>query len=559
MSKKLKFKVGDRVRVTGVCHIGEIGVISRVKGDKVDSGCTLMGWDYEVKFDKKLKYTHSGNRYTGPMVYYYYDEHNLKLVSTGTKYKPGDMVTVRDDLDRWSIYHMADGSNSMEMTDQMLTKRGKVVKIKSVTKTGKYMIEGSIFPWVDEMFKDKPETKTTSDDKSPRFKVGDKVRVRKDLKCGEYYMRDGETKDSFIGDMKELMGKVVTIDKITESGKYRIVEHRYNWTDEMFEPDVVKIEKVEKREPKVGDRIRMTTCYCNAKTGMVGTIIGVRNGIVEVKFDNKFSGGHACGGKCEDGFGHNVFPKHFEIIGEEKPHLVCSVKFAENGKLYCYLTDDTTITVGSEVKVPVGKTDREKTATVERIGYYTEFDAPYTVSEMKKVIGKATTTFDWEAFKKTKIIVKLDTKEKYDAFMKECDEHGIKWRSGEKATEGDKWSRYGKLFSVTYNFDSMPDMGYADIEFHTKKLPDAVVYDYKLPESKVEVKTEPKPKYYNGKVVCVETKPQYAYTVGKVYEAVDGKIKIDNGWHQPLFGSATSVADLNEKLDGYAKFVEFKG
>ena len=524
-----------------------------------DSGCTLLGWDYEVKFDKQLEYTHRGNRGTGARVYYYYNEHNLELVSTTTKYKPGDMVTVRDDLNRWDIYHMADGKNPMEATEQMLSKCGKVVKIKSVTKTGKYMIEGSIFPWVDEMFEDKPETKTDTD-KSPRFKPGDKVRVRKDLEHGRsYYMRTGGVADSVTYTMMDMKGKVVTITRIADDGKYRIEGNPYNWTDEMFEPDVVKPEKVEKREPKVGDRIRMTSDWCSAKVGMVGTIINFSMGTVNVRFDVKFPGGHDCNGKCEDGFGHNVFPKHFEIIGEEKPHLICSVKFAENGKLYCYLTDDTTITVGSEVKVPVGKTDREKTATVERIGYYTEFDAPYTVSEMKKVIGKATITFDWDAFKNTKIIVKLDTKEKYDAFMKECDERHIKWRLSNRATDGEYWSNYKKDTSVVYGMYGMKGLGYQTVEYHTKELPDAVVYDYKLPESKPEVKPEPKPKYYNGKVVCVETKPQYAYTVGKVYEAVDGRIKIDNGWHQPLFDSATSVADLNEKLDGFAKFVEFKG
>lgn len=607
MSKKLKFKIGDQVRVTGDCHIGEMGVISRVKGDKFDSEIILHGWDYEVKFGKQLKYTHRGNRGTGSHVYYYYDERNLELVSCGTKYKPGDMVTVRDNLNRWDIYHMADGKNPMEATEQMLSKCGKVVKIKSVTKTGKYMIEGSIFPWVDEMFEDKPETKTDTD-KSPRFKVGDKVRVRTDLERGKtYYMRTGGVADSVTYNMMDMKGKVVTIARITDDGKYRIEGNPYNWTDEMFEPDVVKSEKVEEREPKVGDRIRMTKDRSAARVGMVGTIID-KDGVLDyaVKFDKKFSGGHDCFDRCEDGYGHFVAYDEFEIIGEEKPHLICSVKFTENGKLYCYLTDDTTITVGSEVKVPVGKTDREKTATVERIGYYTEADAPYTVSEMKKVIGKATPTFDWDAFKKTKIIVKLDTKEKFDAFMEECDERGIKWRMGNRATDAEYWSDYKKDTSVVYGMYGMRGLGYQTLKRHTEELPDAVVYDYKLPESKPEVKPEPKPepemkrkfkvgdkvravtnkyvwtskkthwegevtelsddefcarttkcdvtskvgeeflfleydhfelikdesKYYNGKVVCTENKiDDKDFTVGKIYEVIDGKI-VDNKTHK---------------------------
>lgn len=628
MSKKLKFKVGDQVRITGDRHIGEVGVISRVKGDRADSECTLRSWDYEVKFDKKLEYTHRGNRGTGSMVYYYYNEHNLELVPTGTKYKPGDMVTVRDDLDRWSIYHMADGKNPMEATEQMLSKCGKVVKIKSVTKTGKYMIEGSIFPWVDEMFEDKLETKVkpkTDTDKSPRFKVGDKVKHR-------YHSEFG------VGTVFKVKSSVYEYDVIWSNltdghdgdANDSSTNHWYVLEDNIIPASGC----TEKREPKVGDRIRMTSNWCEAKVGMVGTIINISMGTVDVRFDVKFPGGHSCSGKCEAGFGHNVLPKHFEIIGEEKPHLICSVKFTENGKLYCYLTDDATITVGSEVKVPVGKTDREKTATVERIGYYTEADAPYTVSEMKKVIGKATPTFDWEAFKNTKIIVKLDTKEKLDAFMKECEKHGVHWSSGQLATEHDAWGIGRKIITIVYGLRGNSGMTHASLEYHVSALPDAVVYDYKLPESKPEVKPEPnpepekkhkfkvgdkvraitndyawtvkkyswegevtkvkdeefcakttrstfreseigreyhfldydnfelikeEPKYYNGKVVCVETKPQYAYTVGKVYEAVDGQIKIDNGWHQPILGAATSVDDLNEKLSGFAKFVEFKG
>lgn len=67
-----------------------------------------------------------------------------------------------------------------------------------------------------------------------KYKVGDKVRVRSDLKLGRLYlMEDEETRDSFVKPMDNLLGKVVTIKEITT--KYRIEEMALNWTDEMFE------------------------------------------------------------------------------------------------------------------------------------------------------------------------------------------------------------------------------------------------------------------------------------------------------------------------------------
>lgn len=69
-----------------------------------------------------------------------------------------------------------------------------------------------------------------------KYKVGDKVRVREDLKVdGDYYMEDGETRDRFVVDMAKFIGKVVTIKEHYHE-KYRIEEDEdeYNWTDDMF-------------------------------------------------------------------------------------------------------------------------------------------------------------------------------------------------------------------------------------------------------------------------------------------------------------------------------------
>lgn len=69
-----------------------------------------------------------------------------------------------------------------------------------------------------------------------KYKVGDRVKVRKDLgDQGVYYM-EGEY---FFGyatkNMLELAGKIVTIREIVSTIGYCIYEDGRIWTDEMFE------------------------------------------------------------------------------------------------------------------------------------------------------------------------------------------------------------------------------------------------------------------------------------------------------------------------------------
>ena len=66
-----------------------------------------------------------------------------------------------------------------------------------------------------------------------KFKVGDKVIIRKDLKEGYDF------KEYVTDDMEELAGKIVTITKVWENdgGRYYIKEDMYNyiWSEDMFE------------------------------------------------------------------------------------------------------------------------------------------------------------------------------------------------------------------------------------------------------------------------------------------------------------------------------------
>lgn len=63
-----------------------------------------------------------------------------------------------------------------------------------------------------------------------KYKVGDKVRVRSDLKACEQYGANIATNS-----MERLAGKIVTISRVGYA-HYLVDGMNYNWTDEMFEP-----------------------------------------------------------------------------------------------------------------------------------------------------------------------------------------------------------------------------------------------------------------------------------------------------------------------------------
>lgn len=70
-----------------------------------------------------------------------------------------------------------------------------------------------------------------------KYKVGDKVRIRRDLEVGQLY---GGC--DFAPEMKDLCGKVARITAASNRVEcYRIDSSRYFWTDEMFEEDKKKM------------------------------------------------------------------------------------------------------------------------------------------------------------------------------------------------------------------------------------------------------------------------------------------------------------------------------
>ena len=86
-----------------------------------------------------------------------------------------------------------------------------------------------------------------------------------------------------------------------------------------------------------------------------------------------------------------------------------------------------------------------------------------------------------------------------------------------------------------------------------------LVLDGYQPEPEPEAESEPE--YYNGKVVCVSSGDE-CFTVGKMYEFVNGKIKDDEGDERPVCYDQQfkSVEEWNSEYGmPIARFIEFKG
>ena len=195
-----------------------------------------------------------------------------------TKYRAGDKVMVRGDLEIGEYYSGGNYTRNCVVED-MADFKGKVVTIARVCEDGEYELEedGSpcAYEWTDGMFAYLAE---------PRYKVGDRVVVRKDLVIDEEYGLDKcGAECSFASGMEEYLGKTLTITYVNFGGnrwhRYHVKEDlgEWSWTDDMFEglaeeppvtedkqPDnEAESEKPDDDDPKpkyaykVGDKVRV--------------------------------------------------------------------------------------------------------------------------------------------------------------------------------------------------------------------------------------------------------------------------------------------------------------
>ena len=90
-------------------------------------------------------------------------------------------------------------------------------------------------------------------------------------------------------------------------------------------------------------------------------------------------------------------PKFVDVITSQSKYIFCKVQFKGSYKHYTYRAEDETLSVGDVVDVPVGKNNDVATARIVEIGYFEEYEAPFSVDKIKKIIGKHIAD-DWENY-----------------------------------------------------------------------------------------------------------------------------------------------------------------
>lgn len=149
------------------------------------------------------------------------------------KYKVGDKVKIREDLDVDKIYGNWDCSADMARC------RGMIATI--VECYGNYYcidVDDKCYNWTDEMFEEKHEHIS-------KFNVGDKVRLRKDLEVGTRYNGIILREEMY----QQHHHNIMTI-KYSDNDQYTCKENGYWWGEDMLE-DVVESEDY--AEPKSVD------------------------------------------------------------------------------------------------------------------------------------------------------------------------------------------------------------------------------------------------------------------------------------------------------------------
>ena len=78
----------------------------------------------------------------------------------------------------------------------------------------------------------------------PKYRVGDKVRIRPDLVLYKEYHMEGHTySDTVTDDMARLCGQVATITRVGRKYIIDIDTYNRNWTDAMLLPHTPRISK----------------------------------------------------------------------------------------------------------------------------------------------------------------------------------------------------------------------------------------------------------------------------------------------------------------------------
>lgn len=152
------------------------------------------------------------------------------------KYNVGDKVKIRQDL---VVNRNYGGDTYLEEMDDIAKDNDYILTIgKCDYRIGEYVMDederDDPWYWTDAMIEGLAEKKEIKI-KNMKYKIGDKVKIRKGLVAGKTY---GD--NSYVGVMDEIVRKhdyVLTIESYSfDNTQYHMEECAYyNWTDEMIE------------------------------------------------------------------------------------------------------------------------------------------------------------------------------------------------------------------------------------------------------------------------------------------------------------------------------------
>lgn len=278
-----------------------------------------------------------------------------------------------------------------------------------------------------------------------KFKVGDRVRIRTWESMEKEFGTNGtyiETYPSFNETMGKLSGMTAVITSMETTGtrielkfdeKRDGVDTDWFYSTDMVEPvmQVNQITITDKKNGKVsavltenGKYVRSANAKCNpddtfdfnvGATLAFNRLMGIEDKPVDANIYKEVKRPAKVG-------------EWIKIVNSE------SKKSYVNGEIFKVEYNDSPSYDGVYFKPISGITVGYRHSNV---GCTFAKDSEYVVLENYNPQQNSTDTFDWEKFKKTesKIAVNCKTKELADDFLKQCDEHGIKWCSGTRTTE----------------------------------------------------------------------------------------------------------------------------
>ena len=266
---------------------------------------------------------------------------------------------------------------------------------------------------------------------------------------------------------------------------------------------------------KVGDRVRVVRegFGHRAKAGMTGVIVINTERNFGVRFDNAFTGGHSLYGECEDGYGQWLPGYCMELIGDNHKIVITSDRKTTLARLY------------------------EGKKVVKSAESYCSPDDGFDFARGARI------AFERLMEEKPKYR-EVHRKAKVGEYVRLVAEYG----DGRGGYSEEAYDRCG-----IYQVEAVD--GLAEIRSKQGKLLRFFDDEYVVLEGyKPEDKPEAKPKYYSGKLVCVESNCNW-WTAGKVYEIVNGEMFDDT--NDKRFG-ILDVPNFNKVMHGFAKFIELK-